>query len=903
MLRWLSSGRKDALRHLGWSGLVRHIADLLHSDMARARLLDELAAIDGVLGHEHEHRREHGYEGADPRIAAALHRLPSLRPETEIDAARARLDELVGVGVLLSFDGDDGPGIAAALGRLEDLDESLGVAGGGGLLSVVELIGVAELCRACAGLAALFDAAGRRELDEYRSRGLRACEARLSEVAGTAAPGPVEVRPELLARIDRSIDLRGDEPKISADASPALAEARRQVRGARQRLLTKADRLLRNPSVGAALRDRYWTERDGRIVLPVRSDRLGAVRSRGAIIHGSSASGQTFYVEPAGLVEDNNALREAELEAAEEERKIMRVLSAEVAGHAAALGGMQRACIEVDLMLARHRFGEALDGQIPTLVGPDELADTEGPAIELRAARHPSMLLDGVEVVPNDIVLERGHALIVSGPNAGGKTVALKTLGMLALMAAAGLALPCEGHPRIPLFPRLITDVGDDQSISANLSTFSAHVSHVLEALRAAEGAPGSEVLVLLDEVAVGTDPEQGAALAEAILCALVDAGATVVATTHYDRLKLLATQPDARFHNAAVGFDLARMRPTFRLSLGVPGSSSAIAVARRLGMPEAVLTRAETLLGDEGVKIDELLRDIEAERQSLARTRERLERDQLRLRQRDREVRIRERRVLEGARSRKAKAYSAAVEQLRALEGELKTKRKRLRRADPNALEQLPTRAELAGEARTALAEHRAVDEAEAAAAALPEDRLDPRALAPGQRVRVRSMKQDGVIVALSGNPPRRATVQLATLRTTVKVRDLARALEPVPKRKLKPGKAAPILDFQDAVKAQAAAHFSGSGSDGPLAVKTSVDNVCDVRGQRFEDVQDRVADFVAEALGRDQDIVLIRHGHGGGAARKAVREALARLGSVRRQRPGLAAEGGDAVTVAWLE
>ncbi len=918
LAQWLAGGRGDALRHLGWIRLAGLVADHLCTDMARSRLLDDLDALEGLIdgrfwGLGHDRIVEQYGAG----VAAACDRLPMLRPEFERDAAVALLDELDGVALLAQLDRldelgqgggkTDGPPMRAVLAELEDLDESLTVARTGATLSVVELVGVAELCRASARLAALVREAEGRELDELESRGLRACVERLrsgqiplesegSEQPEEPARAPVEELPGLLAELERAIDRRGDEPAIAADASPGLAQARRAVRAARQSLLAKADRLLRNPAISACLRDNYWTERDGRVVLPVRSDSLGPVRERGAIIHGSSGTGQTFFVEPATLVEDNNALREAELSAAEEQRKVLRALSAKVAASADTLRGMQRACVAFDLMRARWSFGAGLDAVTPELVDGHT---GERPSIELRAARHPLMLIDGVDVVPNDIVLERGHALVISGPNAGGKTVALKTLGLFALMAAAGLALPCQGRASIPVFRRIVTDVGDDQSIAANLSTFSAHVGHVRAALEAAQhDGPGT--LVLLDEVAVGTDPEQGAALAEAILVALVDAGATVVVTTHYDRLKLLATQPatQARFHNAAVGFDIQRMRPTFRLSLGVPGSSSAIAVARRLGLPVAVLDAAEQLLGDEGVKIDELLRDIESERQSLARTRERLEREQQRLANRDREVRNRERRVLEGVRSRKAKAYAAAVEQLRALERELKDKRKEVRRAAPERVDELPTRADLAGTARAVLAEHRAAEHAEHEAERELR-RIEPRKLAIGTKVRVLSMNQNGEIVGLQGNPPKRAIVQLPNLRTTVKVRELG--LPPPEKQplKVKSGKAAPILNFQAAVREQAAAHFGES----PVLVKQGIDNTCDVRGQRYEDAQDRVADFVADALGRDQDVIMILHGHGGGALKKAVREVLTRLSTVKRQRPGLAGEGGDGVTIAWLE
>jgi DNA mismatch repair protein MutS2 len=911
LVRWLAAGRGDALRHLGWTKLLSAVTEHLCTDMARTRVRADLEALDlldqvgipGVLDHAR----------ISPHVRAALERLPALRPETEIDAAQARLDELLGIEALILHGEPQGPEFAAALGRLEDLGDSLVAVSGGALLSVVELIAVAELCRACACLGKAFAETAKQTLDEGWTRGLDACATRLlsaSDSEGVTRERPIEQCPSLLALLDRSIDRTGEEPQISSKASPALAEARARLRACKQGLQAKAERLLRTQTIADSLRDRYWTERDGRIVLPVRSDRLGAVRSGGAIIHGSSASGHTFFVEPGELVEDNNALREAELGAAEEERKILRQLTAAVAEQIRTLRGMQEACVELDLMLARLRFGESLGGsssrgaRIPARF--DELPPPGTTRIDLRAAKHPLMLLDGIDVVPNDILLERGHALIISGPNAGGKTVALKTLGVFALMAASGFALPCEGRPRIPLFTHIITDIGDDQSINANLSTFSAHIGHVGEALRAA-AEHGLSTLVLLDEVAVGTDPEQGAALAEAILVGLVEAGATVVATTHYDRLKLLATVPPTmqRFHNAAVGFDLAHMRPTFRLSLGVPGSSSAIAVARRLGLPESVLVRAEQLLGDEGVKIDELLRDIEAERQSLARTRERLERDALHLRERDSEVRARERRVLEGVRSRRAKAYAAAAEQLRELEIELKSKRKQLRsgqlglvaEGDAARGEALPTRAAFTG-ARAALAQVRAEAEAEAAADVRREDRVDQTALAVGDRVRVLSMKQDGEIVALLGNPPKRATVQLPNVRTTVKLDDLLRP-QPVATGRHKRGKATPILDFRASIDAQTEAHFGAS----PVAVKVGIDNACDVRGHRYEDAQEQVERFVADALARDQDVIVIRHGHGGGALRKAVREVLGRLGNVRTHRSGLASEGGEGVTVAWLE
>jgi DNA mismatch repair protein MutS2 len=886
LARWLADGRGDALRHLGWLDLCRTLAEGLNSDMARRALEDELEAIAALQRGEDETALAERSPGA----GAACSRFPWIRPEDDEAEARARLGELDGLELLWQEESRLGRsgGVRRALRELEDLGPSLAALRQAAPLAVVELIGVAELCRAAEALAELLNAAHDvRDPGPERLRGLAALCRRLRGERIEDQP-VVATLPELLATLDRSIDRDGDEPKISDRASPSLAQARKRVRACKQGLLAKAERLVRSNELGDALRDRFWTEREGRVVLPIRSDSLGRVSGPGAIIHGSSGSGQTFFVEPAALVEDNNALREAESHALDEERKIRRELSAKVAAHADELLGMQAAVVELDRIAARLALSDRLDAVSP------ELGDV---GIELRDARHPLMVLDGVDVVPNDIVLERGHALVISGPNAGGKTVALETLGLCALMAAAGLRVPCRGRARMPLFRHVITDIGDDQSIAANLSTFSAHVAHVRDAVRFAQ-TDGKGTLVLLDEIAVGTDPEQGAALAEAILLHLIEAGATVVVTTHYDRLKLLATRTGeargaGRFHNGAVGFDIQRMRPTFRLTLGVPGSSSAIAVARRLGLVESILTDAEGFLGDQGLKVDQLLREIDAERQTLVRTRERLEKEKQRLATRDREVRDREARVLEGVRSRKAKAYAAAVEQLRGLERELAEKRKELRRMTPERVDELPTRDRIAGDAKQVLAEQREADERERRAGIEP---APVEALKVGAKVEVVSLGQVGEIVAIAG---KKVTVQLALSRMTVKADDLALVEVEAKPKKVKPGKAAAILDFSASVAKQAAAHFG----DSPAPVSTSIDNVCDVRGERYEDAQDKVAEFVARALERDQDVVVIRHGHGSGALRNAVREALKRSGNVRKVRGGLLQEGGEAVTVAWVE
>jgi DNA mismatch repair protein MutS2 len=891
----IAKSRRDALRHLGWSGLCAHLRAALCSSVARDQLDRDL---------------EEGSTDSESAFA----------PETELKAARLRLLELDGAEALDRAEGslaDPSESLRGGLRRLLDLEETLAAAVEGAPLDPLELWAVRELLEIGDRFASLLNAArveSRTQPTDQARNGLEAMVARMSRTETTRGELNPLVPAALRRELTTSLELGGEQqqPRIADAASEALARARQELRSSKQSLLTRAERVLRSATMAKALQDAYWTERDGRVVLPVRSDALGTLRrdGRAAIIHGSSASGNTLFVEPQGLVDANNAFREAQTVAAAEERLVRARLSASVGAEAPALRELQLALVRYDFVQARLALSNALDGLTPTLfeapggkrpcdgsAGALESGEGHRARIHLEDARHPLMALDGVDVVPNSIELRLGHGLVISGPNAGGKTVALKTLGLCSLMARAGVRLPTSRPGRLPLFAHLVTDVGDDQSITANLSTFSAHLGHVMEALEIA-ALDGPNTLVLLDEVAVGTDPEQGAALAEAILLALVESGATVVATTHYDRLKLLATRDadDPRFHNAAVGFDLENMRPTFRLTLGVPGSSSAIAVARRLGMPEPVLQGAEELLSDESLKVDVLLQGIDAERQALADARARLEAEKARIQQRDRQVQQREQRALDGARSRKRKAFDSATSELRQLESELRSKRKRLHKQSGGQAgigDALPTRAEATATERGRIEALR--DERPPTADGVPVD-----SVGPGDRVRVASLGGEGEVVVVKG---KKVTVQLGNSRVTVTREDLlAPATSPTSSKKGRtPGRksGAPIHSYkQRAPIRMAARHF---GADA-VPVKEGFDNACDLRGTRAEDAADAVEDFISTAIERDQDVIVIRHGHGSGALRSVLREHLARLPHVRRHRGGLPQEGGDAVTVVEL-
>ncbi|HJT63612.1 MAG TPA: endonuclease MutS2, partial [Candidatus Limnocylindria bacterium] len=421
-------------------------------------------------------------------------------------------------------------------------------------------------------------------------RGGRLAPAELLDIAGTAHaieqfrrrvarwPGPqlgairddLEPVPDLREQIERSIDPTGE---ILDGASSALKTVRRRMRVAQERLRERLNAMLRSSDLAGAIGDAIVTQRNGRYVIPVRAEAKGRVPG---IVHDQSASAATLFIEPMGVVELNNGWIEATLEAAAEEERILESLSRAVESHADSLTTSLAALARADLWMARAHFAAELDAVRPT-VSDD--------ALELLSARHPLL---GADAVPIDLRLgERfGYrALVITGPNTGGKTVALKTIGLLALMHQAGLRVPAAAGARLPVFTQVLADIGDEQGIAQSLSTFSSHLRNVVRFLEAA----GPHSLVLLDEIGAGTDPTEGSALAMAVVTVLLERGALVAATTHYTELKAFAeTQPGVT--NAAVEFDVATLRPTYHLSIGLPGASQAFAIAERLGLAPEVL-------------------------------------------------------------------------------------------------------------------------------------------------------------------------------------------------------------------------------------------------------------------------------------------------------------------------
>ena len=607
-------------------------------------------------------------------------------------------------------------------------------------------------------------------------------------------------------------------------------------------------------------------------MLPVRAD---AHERFPGIVHATSASGATLFVEPRALVDHGNRLKMVDGQVTREEEAIYAALSARVAEDVESVAAAVRALAHADVRAAACKLAKALSLTFPVV--PHE---GEGePAIELRAARHPLLALDGVAVVPSDLSVKSGRAVVVSGPNAGGKTVALKTLGLAALMVRAGLPVPAAEGSRVSLVDLVLTDFGDDQNLRKNLSTFSAHVHNLAGILSAT--SPG--VLVLLDELAGGTDPREGEALAAALLDSLCARGGAVACTTHYEGLKALALA-DPRFENASVGFDLATMSPTFRLAMGVPGASSALAVARRFGIPSTVLDRAQRFLTTETVSFEEMVQKLAAERRALELAREAAEREAAAVRAKRLELE----RELDALKVREGVAITKAGEELlqsvkRARE-ELRGAQLRLRggklgeqelRAAAKVIENVARKTAIGGEL-----------EARPEADAVPRRALEHAEIRVGSKVYVPRLRVEADVVELLANGQVRVAAGPLKLTTSASELLAAATVERTPQPR-----------GRDRVRRT---DFDAA-SDPDVPIQTS-DNTVDLRGLRVHEVLGMAEQFLDRSLGAGRRVAFLVHGHGQGALRDTLRDALRHSRYVARMRPGEPREGGDGVTVVWL-
>ncbi len=656
--------------------------------------------------------------------------------------------------------------------------------------------------------------------------------------------------PALRSTLARSFDPIGE---ILDTASPRLGGLRAAVRVAYDRLRRRLDALV-GAELGNALQEPIVTLRNGRYVVPVKAEARARVKG---IVHDASGSGQTLFIEPLVVVELGNAWREAQVAEAEEIARILDELSAFVAATAGDLRETLGALARFDFWAAKA----ALSGEMNAV----RAETTDRVEVTLLSARHPG--LTG-RVVPIDIRLGDGYtALVVTGPNTGGKTVTLRTLGLLSLMHQAGLHVPAAPGSRLPVWRDVFADIGDEQSIAQSLSTFSGHLRSIVRIV--ASAGPGT--LVLLDELGAGTDPTEGSALAQALLDHFIRAGALVAATTHYAELKAYAhTTAGAR--NAAVEFDLDTLSPTYRLTIGLPGGSQAFAIAERLGLDEAIVNDARSRLTESQRTFEATLaaiRTAEGETSDAldrARAAELRAAEQLRIAEEERRRARRERD--EAVRAARAEA-ERIVEELRT---EVSTTRQALER-----------------ETLTAAALDEAVGRAEADLERLPAvepaapepEPVVPRTWRLGERARSRSGGWEGRIAALERGG-KRATLEAGGMRVTVDVGDLVLALDgPAPVREPAAGSST------SAIRLDRARHVASS---------------LDLRGARVEEALEALARYLDDAGLAGLNKVTIIHGMGTGALRDAVRAEASSHPLVRSLRPGERGEGGDGATIVEL-
>jgi len=758
-------------------------------------------------------------------FAPSRERALALVPSPTFEGVRERLRTTAEMQLL------DRLGIDLPTGGLSDIRPLLQQVAVGQIPLPADLLAAAEFLR---GAMRARDAIG-RVADRVP---------RLWQLAAAIADFRAEVR-----AIEASITRRGE---VADAASDALAAVRRQLRHAQERLDALAQSALADALRRGIAQEPLVTERNGRKVLPIKAEHRAQLPG---IVHDVSSSGATVFIEPAALVEAGNAVRELQLAEEREERRVLQRLGALLAARRHEIGAAIDAMAELDLLRAKVRFGRRLRAELPAPGDACTWLMPEG-ALELRRARHP--LLRG-EPVPIDVSVGGAMpGLLITGPNTGGKTVALKTIGLLTLMAQAGLPVPCGEESRLVVFERVYADIGDEQSIEQSLSTFSSHMRQIIGILRRAD----ARTLVLLDELGAGTDPAEGSALARAVLEALLDRGATVVATTHHAELKLFA-HSDPRVRNAAVEFDPETLAPTYRLTIGVPGQSNAFAIARRLGLDDAVLGRARTFLSAEHQQLEQLLADLRREREQAAALRALADREAREIREL-RRVLEEERAAIDRERAAiLADAHQRAAALLDEMEQEVARLRRRLGRERFNPEEAVATLRALDAKLQRVKAETKPKSAPPAA----------PRELAAGDVVYVRGVPQPGRALG-PVDAEGRVELQFGSARMRV-------TLDRIERVEAAPG--TPPVRLPEVPR-----------RDVPLEL--------DVRGQRAEEALARTEMYLDDAFRAGLPFVRIIHGKGSGALRAAIREALANHPLVCRLETPAPHEGGEGVTIAVL-
>ena len=654
-----------------------------------------------------------------------------------------------------------------------------------------------------------------------------------------------------------------DEETIADSASPELADIRRKMRLAASKGRQILQRIISSPSYAKVLQEALITQRDGRFVVPVKAECKGSIPG---LVHDISSSGATLFVEPMGVVQANNELKELQAREEKEIDRILRILSGECAAQMMNILYDYDILVHLDVIFARGQLSYRMNAAKPILARKG--------GVVLRRARHP--LLDQAKAVP--ISLELGNSydtLVITGPNTGGKTVTLKTIGLLTLMAQCGLQIPADDGCRLRVFDRVLADVGDEQSIEQSLSTFSAHMSNTVEILRQAD----ENSLLLFDELGAGTDPVEGAALAIAIIQNGRSKGSLIAATTHYAEMKTFA-MTTAGVENASCEFDVATLRPTYRLLIGIPGKSNAFAISRRLGLDEEVIAAAKAQMDSESIRFEDVLTQLEEKRQRLEKAQaeaDRLWQQSQEDARKARTFREQMEKAKENARSKGENEARRIVRQAQQQVDEIfaeldELRRKMQQQADFQAI----------NDAKVSARKHmNAAQEALHLREETPEPETPSRPIAAGDRVELPGVHTAATVVQVNGDGS--LVLQAGKMKMTAK-----------------PGQVR-LIEGQPQAKKQAAAPKTGPAPT--LHLERRASSELDIRGYETLEAESVVENYLDAAVMAKLETVTIIHGKGTGALRKAVHEILRRSKAVKSFRLGRYGEGEAGVTVVELK
>ena len=670
--------------------------------------------------------------------------------------------------------------------------------------------------------------------------------------------GLTPIKP-LEQRISESIV---SEEEMSDAASAELASIRKRITRQGLQIREQLDGMLKNKTTRGFLQDAVVTMRDGRYVVPVKSEHKSDVPG---LVHDTSATGQTFFIEPMSVVEANNEIRILKAREQAEIERITRELSAAVGENAAAISENFRLSQILELYFAKANLGAKMKAITPRL--------SEEPKVVLKNAKHP--LLDRDTAVPISVEIGENYScLIITGPNTGGKTVAIKTVGLLTLMTMCGLMIPAGDGSEVGFFDSIFVDIGDEQSIEQSLSTFSSHITNVIGIINNA----GERSLALIDELGSGTDPVEGAALAVSILTSLKNVGAKVLATTHYQEVKLFALETDG-VENASCEFDVETLKPTYRLIVGVPGKSNAFAISQKLGMPSRIISRAEELVSSENRRFEQVIDQLESARKELEQLKESAaisERNakmtESELKQKLSALEQEKEKELENARRRAV----SIIEQTRAQSDILLNQLEELKKEkDKEALRKGISDAK----SRTNSALNRMFDEANPVVERKVEDYIPPRPFKQGDTVRLADTSREGVLLTVP-NMNGVCYVQTGSMKVKTTAKNL-RLVEKKPEKKP-----------AGSVKKRVSSNMTRRGG-----------MELDIRGKMGDEGVLEVERFIDGAIMAGLSQIVIIHGKGTGALRAAVQQALKRNPAVKSFRAGEYGEGEAGVTVVELK